>query len=956
MPGSQFDRRDAGHANARRTRLRPWLASVAILGSLFIAAFVIPGSTADDRHASFDVSGAQAPAAGAPSSRLTSELGAGTSPMPAAVPNLRTRGLDASIDSGLASDAWPQFQHDASRSGVAPDPFDMPVAPAWDAGAGGLPLGPSSPIIYERTAYFTEPEGSLSAVDLLTGAPRWQVDLGVPGWLASTPAAGDGRVYAAFVTNADPIVTLFAVDPASGSVAWGTEVVFSGIGSIFTTPALAGGTIAWSVDRTIYLTDAASGQNLWSVEMGDWVSQGPTLAEGLVFAGDASGNLAAFDAATGAPVWGVNVGARIASAPALSDGVLYVGDAAGQVHAVDAGTGSELWSAGVPGDSITMSSPALAEGLLFVGAWTPEGGAVRAFQVSDGTPVWSGATPSGVDASPAYDDGVVFATSRDGSLTAWNAADGAPAQSLALSPAGSSSSIAMAHGYLLAGDDSGTIHAFAFAGAGVPFRVEVSPAQIDLAVTDSALFEAQAEDAYGNAVGGLTFTWDSTEGLGTVLPIPADHRWATFDAGIRTGTDLLTASTASVTGQATVTIIAGGLAAVRVTPNPVAVTAGGAQHFTAEAYDPFGNPISEVAFTWSASPDVGTVSADGHLTAATTVTSGIVTAGAGPVSGQAAVSIVPGPLASIRVSPASLSLSAGSGAGLAASGADAYGNAIEDLAFDWTASSGIIASLDALGRFAHYAAPTVVGPATIRVSSGGLTATVGVSVGPGPLAALTIQPPNPSVAAGGTLTFAASGADVYGNDLSDLDVSWTASAGSFSEAGAFTAPTTTGNVLVTASASGRQATTVATVTPAALDRIAVGLGVVTLETGKATTLVAVGVDAYGNEVPGLAYTWTTSSGTLTPSGDSRFAMFAAGATAGPTTITVSAGGKSTTLTVNVTRGIVPLEQQVVDFLPLLLILLAIGLGVLAAWLYSRNRRLGKQLAAAGKGASGGGGA
>jgi|GEM_PF-4366078 len=847
-------------------------------------------------------------------------------------------------EDALADTDWPQFQHDPLRTGTAPAPFDMPLGPVWEAGAGGLPLGLSSPIIQGGTVYFTEPEGGLSAVDLLTGSLEWKVDLGVSGWQASTPAAGGDRVYAAFVTNADPIFTLFALDASSGAVEWSVDVAWDGSGPTSMALALADGVIYWSVDRTVFATDAASGASLWSTDLGDEIIQGPTVAAGLVFVGDVSGNLAALEAGTGGFAWALNVGAAIAAAPSFSAGVLYVGDCSGRLHAFEAATGTEVWSAGVTGDAILASSPVAAGGLVFVGAWADGGGAMRAFDASSGALVWSGTTPGGIVASPGYNDGVVFITSMDGSLTAWNAADGVPIQSLALAPAGSASSVAMANGYLVVGDESGTVRAFGFSGAGVVARVDVLPAHLELPVTDSALFEARASDAYGNAVTGVEFTWATDPGLGNLIPIPFDERWAVYDAGIRTGVDTLYAGTGGVTGQATVHLVPGALAFVRVSPDRVSVPAGGSQQFTAEAFDAFGNAVPEVAFSWTADPSLGTISAAGLLTASTTVGSGTVAASASPVVGRAEVSIVPGPLAAIQVTPASLSLAAGSAVALSATALDAFGNAIPQVTLEWSAAAGSVSPLDPQGFFAQYTAPTTTGPASIRVTSGAVSSTVPVAVMPGPLAHLEIEPANPIVAAGGSVSFSVVGSDVYGNAVPGLEVAWSASLGSIDEGGAFTAPTTPGTVTIIGAAGGRQATAVATVTPGPIDRIEVSPPTLDLKTDESTSLVAVAVDAYGNEIPGLTYTWVTSLGSVTPaSSDGRFVMFAAGKVPGSGTLTVSAGGKTATVPIAVAQPIVPLEEQVAQLFPWLLLTVAILLGVLAAYLTAKNRRLGREL-------------
>ncbi len=632
---------------------------------------------------------------------------------------------------GPPSPEWPQFHHDRERSGIAPVPFEMPLTQLWTAAAGGLPIRWSGPIIDDRTVYFTEPEGNLVAVDLGTGVVKWQVTLGDFGWIAGTPAARDGSVYVAFVTSGASAVTLFSVDAATGSVNWQFDSVVGFASAAFTTPAVAVGNVYWAdfSGYTIHANDAATGANVWTYTLSAEVLQGPTFWNGVVYAGDVNGNLVALDAFSGAALWTTSLASTITSAPTLVDGVLYVGDYSGSLYAMDALTGALIWTSPGLGVFIDVSSPVVADGLVFVGAFHMNfaDGWMWALDEATGAQVWSYLIPGGpVGTSVGYNNGTVFLTTWDGNLWAWEAQSGLLLQTLPLTTAGSTSSVALGNGYLVVGDESGKVTAFGFVGAGEVRRLEVSPLTVDIVATDLAQFDADTFDLYDNPVVGQTFSWTSVEGLGTIVPITSSGDQIIYVAGPTAGVDTLSVSIAGLTKTVTVNISADVLYRIELSPLVASVTAGGTLAFNATPMDRFGNPIS-ASLTWSASTGLGTVSAAGVLTAATTVATGTVTVSVGNISASAQVSIAPGPLSDIVITPAEVSVETGGGKALVAKAVDQYGNEISGVTFTWTATIGTITPLDG-GRAATFTAGEETGTGTITASSGGVSASASVTI------------------------------------------------------------------------------------------------------------------------------------------------------------------------------------------------------------------------------------
>ncbi len=114
----------------------------------------------------------------------------------------------------------------------------------------------------------------------------------------------------------------------------------------------------------------------------------------------------------------------------------------------------------------------------------------------------------------------------------------------------------------------------------------------------------------------------------------------------------------------------GGLDRIEISPNPVNVSAGEENVFTAVGYDLYGR-VLDILPEWSA--DVGDIE-NGILTAHTKAATGFVNATASGVAGSAAVNVLPGPLDHIMVTPADVEVIAGEYQAFNAMGYDRYDN------------------------------------------------------------------------------------------------------------------------------------------------------------------------------------------------------------------------------------------------------------------------------------------
>jgi hypothetical protein len=231
----------------------------------------------------------------------------------------------------------------------------------------------------------------------------------------------------------------------------------------------------------------------------------------------------------------------------------------------------------------------------------------------------------------------------------------------------------------------------------------------------------------------------------------------------------------------------------------------------ASAVDEFGNEISDAGFVWAMVGSTGAVDDAGVFTAGTEagVFAGLVevtaTAGSNSATSILDVTIQPGAPVEVAVEPLEATVGISDTESFAAVGVDEFGNEVSDVAASWSVNAGS-GEIDADGV---YTAGTTAGayPSEIVANvSGAGSASADVVIPPDSVEVIDVQPSEALVSRGGTTTFTAVGSDQYGNVVSDLTITWSASGGEIDPAGVFVA-TVPGDheITATGSAAGAEA-------------------------------------------------------------------------------------------------------------------------------------------------------
>ena len=387
-------------------------------------------------------------------------------------------------------------------------------------------------------------------------------------------------------------------------------------------------------------------------------------------------------------------------------------------------------------------------------------------------------------------------------------------------------------------------------------RVDVTQAGTSVSAGGTALFTARAFDADGKEVNEVGFTWSALPAAGSVDSsgrLSVSCAPGTVASGV-------TATAEGVSGSTDVTIVPGPASNLAVSPLGISVEAKGTTRFTASATDKCGNTLPPPAVLWSTASGAGSIDAAGQYTAPCTVgtLSGAVVATLEGLSASASVTVKAGALDSLTLEPESATLVVTEQKEFAVRAADVCGNTLSPT-LSWQVASGG-GSVNDTGLFT---AGTVAGiyPHTLRVSAGNLTVAASLTVLPGPLASLSINPRRVELLPAGKQTFSARGEDRFGNGV-EVTPTWNVmvGGGSISASGEFTAGSTAGTYTdtVRANAGGLSAGATVVVLGGPASRIELKPTSATLAPGQQQRFTAQAYDVFGNPSPD-SLTWSVAA-------------------------------------------------------------------------------------------------
>jgi len=196
-----------------------------------------------------------------------------------------------------------------------------------------------SPVVAGGILYVGSADGNLYAIDTATGKLAWDRPLYESGddiW--ATPLVDDGVVYiGSFDRN------LYALNATDGTMLW----AFEAKGAIVATPLIYSDTIyIGSFDREFYAIDASTGKakvGFTPFHADNWFWGKAVAYDDTIMIGSLDGRIYALDAESGESKWEYETGGSVRGDPALIGDLAIFGSDNGRVYAINASNGQEAW-------------------------------------------------------------------------------------------------------------------------------------------------------------------------------------------------------------------------------------------------------------------------------------------------------------------------------------------------------------------------------------------------------------------------------------------------------------------------------------------------------------------------------------------------------------------------------------------------------------------------------------
>ncbi len=390
--------------------------------------------------------------------------------------------------------------------------------------------------------------------------------------------------------------------------------------------------------------------------------------------------------------------------------------------------------------------------------------------------------------------------------------------------------------------------------------VNVSFPSTSLPVGNQMQATATPVDAAGQTLTGKTIAWQSANpsiatvtntGMVKGIAVGSTNISAIVDGIIKsTKIDVMTRNASSL---------------VMVTTSP-SVAIGQQSQLDADVLDQNGGQITGQTINWASSnPSVATVSSTGMLKGIAAGTA-VITATSGSLSATTTATVAIVPTASVRISPASLTLNAGSTGNLTAQALDAGQIVLTGRVVSWTTQNASIATVSNAGVVTAVNAGSTVLTATIE----GKSATATVTVNPAPLvpvASVTVQLANASLTQGQGTQATATLKDATGNTLTGRSVTWSsldATVATVNSSGLVTAVGggTVAIVAQSGSLTGSASLTVSALPAAPVAKIDIAVSTQDLTVGQAVQPVITLYDASNNVLTGRTITYTSANPTV----------------------------------------------------------------------------------------------
>jgi len=350
--------------------------------------------------------------------------------------------------------AWPVYRGDAGMSGACEGQLGDSLEPAWRFETGKEVK--SSAVIDGGRVFIGSSDGNVYAIALDSGRELWKFRASAP--VVAPPVLLGDSVIVGDENGSGGVV--YCLDAADGSPRWTTitrgKIVASA--NHFVDAAGRQCVLVGSWDHRLYALNAADGQTLWSIKMGNYINTPCSLSgrTGVLPVCDAS--VRVLDLAKTEVVWETPLSGLISATMAVREGRGYAADCNGadSLYCMDLSTGDVVWQR--PLGAATMGPVSVTADRVLVATSGSVEAALHCFTLA-GELVWRVPLIAGSNAGPLVIGDRVLLGGDDGYLRLLTLAEGRSVWSYRVGGP-IESSPAVANGYVVVGCNDGYVYAF----------------------------------------------------------------------------------------------------------------------------------------------------------------------------------------------------------------------------------------------------------------------------------------------------------------------------------------------------------------------------------------------------------------------------------------------------------------------------------------------------------------
>jgi len=169
--------------------------------------------------------------------------------------------------------------------------------------------------------------------------------------------------------------------------AWEAQIGAAGV-YVFAPESDAAAVYVAAADGQVAGLDLASGQSRWRVSLGQRLSAGVAVGEGLVVVGAPKGQILALRASDGSTAWTASLSGEILARPLVRSGAVYARSSDGRVYKLDAKEGKTLWAYSRTLPILMLREPGGMSADAQAVYAGHAGGRLTALSPANGAPLW----------------------------------------------------------------------------------------------------------------------------------------------------------------------------------------------------------------------------------------------------------------------------------------------------------------------------------------------------------------------------------------------------------------------------------------------------------------------------------------------------------------------------------------------------------------------------------------